>query len=378
MYMAITSIVSVLVTGRYELAILLPRQDRDAFHIAMLSAGLSVAISAFLLLVVTCFNQSLAELLGVPGLAVWLYWVPASTLLSGIYQSLNYWSTRKSQYKRLAISRTVQSGSAALAQLGSGYAGSGTLGLMSGQIAGQVLSTSVLVGLIWRDDKNLIRAFHPLRSLALAKKYVDFPRFMIFGHMANTASSQMPIFLLSLFFGPGPVGLFSLSQKVLAAPMSLLAAAIGDVFRSESVKEYRANSNCLTIFRKTVSKLIIIGVVTNAPILFLGKDIFSFVFGNEWREAGEVASILSVMVLFQTVASPLGQLVFLANLQKFDFIWQLVRFIISVLSFLCGYWLFGDYKVAIMFYAFSFCALYAYHFYYQYKVAAGHYVISRG
>jgi len=52
-YMAVVSIASVLVTGRYELAIMLPKNDRDALHIVVLSAGLSCIISALLLLVVT-------------------------------------------------------------------------------------------------------------------------------------------------------------------------------------------------------------------------------------------------------------------------------------------------------------------------------------
>ena len=133
LYMAVALIASVLVTGRYELAILLPRQDRDALHIAALAImALSIAISAVLLLVVLFFAQPIAVLLGDAALAPWLYWVPASTLLLGLYQSLNYWSNRKAQYKRLAISRTVQSGSAALAQLGIGYAGSGAVGLVGG------------------------------------------------------------------------------------------------------------------------------------------------------------------------------------------------------------------------------------------------------
>ena len=50
MYLAVASILGVLVTGRYELAILIPKQDRDAIHIAALSAALSVLLSGLLLL----------------------------------------------------------------------------------------------------------------------------------------------------------------------------------------------------------------------------------------------------------------------------------------------------------------------------------------
>ena len=46
LYMAVAMIVSVLVTGRYELAILLPRNEPDALHIAALAIIISVAVSA--------------------------------------------------------------------------------------------------------------------------------------------------------------------------------------------------------------------------------------------------------------------------------------------------------------------------------------------
>lgn len=73
LYMAVAMIASVMVTGRYELAILLPRQDKDALHIAALAMALSIAISALLLLVVLFFAHPIAALLGDVALAPWLY-----------------------------------------------------------------------------------------------------------------------------------------------------------------------------------------------------------------------------------------------------------------------------------------------------------------
>ena len=64
LYMAVVSIVVVLVTGRYELAILLPRQDRDAMNVMAVSVLLSGVISAVLWVLVAVFNRPIAELLG--------------------------------------------------------------------------------------------------------------------------------------------------------------------------------------------------------------------------------------------------------------------------------------------------------------------------
>lgn len=339
LYMAVAMIASVLVTGRYELAILLPRKDRDALHIAALAIALSIAISAVLLVVVIIFAYPIASLLGDATLAPWLYWVPASTLLLGVYQSLNYWSNRKAQYKRLAISRTVQSTGVALAQMGSGYAGSGAVGLLGGQVAGQVLATSVLVRMIWREDFRQIRSLKAARSLALAKKYINFPKYLILAHGFNTASGQMPVLLLSALFNTTAAGFFTLTQRVMAAPMSLIANALGDVFRQEASQAYIHQGNCEEIYRKTFKRLLLISILPFAIFFYAAPELFALIFGEKWRIAGEYARILTPMAFLQFITSPISQAAVITGNQRIDLLWQLALFIFLCFVFICGKYL---------------------------------------
>ena len=370
LYMAVAMIASVLVTGRYELAILLPRQDRDALHITALAVALSIAISAVLLVIVIFLAQPLAALLGDAALAPWLYWVPASTLLLGVYQSLNYWSNRKAQYKRLAISRTVQSGSAALAQLGSGYAGSGAVGLVGGQITGQVLATGVLARLIWREDRGSIRALRPLRSLALAKKYIDFPKYLIVAHGFNTASGQMPVLLLSALFNTTTAGFFTLTQRVMAAPMSLVAGALGDVFRQEASQAYIHQGHCKAIYQKTFKRLLLISVVPFVVFFFVAPELFAWVFGEQWRVAGEYAQILTPMAFLQFITNPLSSMFMIAEKQKIDLLWQICLLTLVVVSFFFGKF-YSSEKIALAIFSTSYCLMYGVNGLISYSLASG-------
>ena len=358
LYMAVAMMVSVVVTGRYELAILLPRQDRDAMHITALAMVLSVAISIVLLIVVLFFSDSIATLLGDTALAPWLYWVPASTLLLGFYQSLNYLSNRKAQYKRLAISRTVQSSSIGLAQLGSGYAGSGAVGLMAGQLTGQVLATAVLARLIWREEHRLIRALRPSRSLALARKYINFPKYLIVAHSFNTASGQMPVLLLSALFSTTAAGFFTLTQRVMAAPMALIASALGDVFRQEASQAYIHQGDCRQIYQKTFKRLLLISAGPFATFFFLAPALFSWVFGEQWRVAGEYAQILTPMAFLQFITSPLSSMFMIAEKQRLDLLWQIFLITLVVLSFVLGNML-SSAKGALMVFSAAYCVAYA-------------------
>lgn len=352
LYMAIVSIAAVLVTGRYEQAILLPRQERDAAHIALLVVMLSGLISVCFLVMILLFSSQIALLLGNPKLAPWLYWMPASIFLLGTYQGLNHWSNRRAQYRRLAISRTVQSGSASLAQLG--YSRIEALSLVGGQVTGQMLATSVLTGLILREDHRLIRVLRPLRCLALARKYINFPKYLIVAHGFNTASGQMPVLLLNTLFSATTAGFFTLTQRVMGAPMTLVAGALGDVFRQEASQAYIRQGNCITIYNKTLKRLLVISTLPFCIFFIVAPDVFAFIFGVQWRVAGEYAQILMPKFFFDFVAGPLSAMFVIAEKQRFDLLWQVGLVSAAIGSFYIGYW-FSDVKAALTYYVVSCC-----------------------
>lgn len=351
-YMAVVSIAVVLVTGRYEQAILLPRRERDALHITALALFLSSVISVILALLIAVFNQHIADFLGNPDLAPWLYWVPLSTWLMGIYQGLNYWSNRKAQYKRLAISRTVQSGSAALAQMASARFGGS--GLVMGQITGQFLATSILARMIWREDQAKIRILNIRRVVILARKYINFPKYLVVAHGFNTASSQMPVLLFSTLFDTVTAGLFTLTQRVLGAPMSLIASALGDVFRQEASKAYIHQGNCEIIYKKTLKRLLFISLLPFCIFFFIAPGFFSWIFGEQWRIAGEYAQILIPKFLFDFFAGPLSAMFMIAEKQRLDLIWQISLISIAVISIVIGY-IMSDVKISLIFYSIGHC-----------------------
>lgn len=370
LYMAIASILTVLVTGRYEMAILLPKKDRDAMSLVALSIILSFLVSIIILIVVIAFNRQLIAIMGVPELSIWLYWVPASTFLMGVYQSLNYWSNRKSHYRRLAISRVVQSSGTGAAQLAGALNSIGTSGLVGGQLIGQTLSTAVLGGLIYKEDKEHISTIKKLRVIALAKKYINFPKFLIVAHGFNTASGQMPTFLLSALFNSAAAGFFMLTQRVMAAPMTLVANAIGDVFRQEASYAYVNTGNCKDVYLGTFKRLLFISILPSVAFFFIAPDLFALIFGEKWRIAGEYAQILTPVFLLRFITSPLSAMFMIAEKQKLDLMWQVILLVTTSAAFFIGY-LYASEKVALIFYSLAYSLLFIVNFFMTFNFASG-------
>lgn len=370
LYMAIVAILSVGVTGRYDLAIMLPKEDKDAVNVLGLSLFLSFFISIILFLLVLIFGDLLAILVDAPQIRNWLYWIPLSTLLIGIYQSLNYWSNRKSHYSRLAISRVSQSTGTAIGQLAGGAAKTGAVGLVGGQLFGQLVSTLVLANLILKDDRKELSKINKKEILIQAKRYNKFPKFLIFAHGLNIASGESAIIFINSFFSSVAAGHYMLTQRVLGAPISLIANAIGDIFRQEASYSYAQTGQCLEIYKNTVKKLFLLSAVPFGIFYFLAPELFVLIFSENWRVAGEYAQILTPMFFLRFITSPLSSMFMVAEKQNLDLAWQIILLISTMSSLFLGYY-FNDVVLALTFYMTSYSLLLCANGIMTYRMAKG-------
>lgn len=358
LFVSLSCIAAVLVTGRYEFAILLPKRDRDAIHVFGLASLLSVVISGLLLVLIAIFHSLIADLLGTAERADLLYWIPASTLLIGLSQSLYYWFNRKSRYGHISLSRALQGGSASVVQVVAGFLGVGGIGLLGGQVVGQALASAMLAGGMWSEERLRIRSINAKRMAIFAKKYSRFPKFLIIAHVFNTSAAQVPSIFLNGLFSAATAGAFFLTQRVLGAPMSLVASAMGDVFRQEASHAYIHQGNCKGIYLKTFKRLVQISIIPFLILFFIAPAFFSWVFGEQWRDAGAYAQILVPMLFLQFVTSPLSSMFIIAQKQKHDLIWQIFLLALSSLAFWIGH-LYSSIDVALISYSFAYSIMYA-------------------
>lgn len=120
LYISISTIFAVIVTGRYELAIMLPKKNKDAVLLVQLSIMITLFIAITTLIIVIFFNVEITQLLGNPSISKWLYFIPLSICLTGFYQSLHYWNNRKKKYNNLVLSRISKSAITSGIQVGGG------------------------------------------------------------------------------------------------------------------------------------------------------------------------------------------------------------------------------------------------------------------
>ncbi len=364
-YLAIAVLIGSIAGGRYELAIMLPEKDIDAFNIMVLSIIISICISLITFLVVYIFNGQITALLGNKELAYWLYFIPFTVLATGIYQSFNYWSNRKKHFKRLAASRIVQSGTTASSHLAFGFGGLGSTGLIVGQMLGQTVAVAVLGRLIWKQDKNKCNQINMSKMYLLAKKYVKFPKFDLAATFINVFSHQIIHILFNIFFGAVIAGFYYLTQKLMGLPISLIAQAIGDVFKQKASEDFKKVKNAKRIYISTFKKLFILALIPSLILYFFSVKIFTFVFGSDWVMTGEFVKMMIPMFFLKFIASPLSFMLYIGEKQHINLYSQFLFLFATVISFLIGE---TPYDV-VYYISVLFSCVYLYYIYLSAKIA---------
>ncbi len=365
LYMSITSILSVLATGRYELAIMLPKKDDDALNIMILSIIISFFVSCFLFIIVFVFNDQITYFLGNPKISNWLYFIPMTVLLTGIYQSVNYWSNRKKQYQRLAINKILKSGTTATTNLGMGLSGVGSSGLILSQLIGQSIATVMLCTVIWKEDKNWLKKVKKLKIFALVKKYIKFPKYDVGASLLNILAHQLPNIFFNIIFNSSVSGYYYLTQRILGLPISILGSAILTVFREQASIDYKKFGNAKKIYIQTFKKLFIIGFFTFILLYFFSVELFVLVFGDKWNIAGEYAKILTPLFFLKFISNPLSFMLYIGEKQKLNLYSQFLFIIALLYSFLVSSNIYEVLHNITIF----FCLIYIYYLYLSAKIA---------
>ena len=359
-FISLVSVIAVIGCMRYELAILLPKDDRDAGAVFLACLLIMVCVSLASLLGIWLFGDIIVGLLNAPALKEYLILVPIAAFINSLYMALRYWNSRWRRFGTQATTQVLQSVSASGLKLGFGGLGYVNAGsLIIGEIIGNGLGTLVLLYQAVRCDLSAVWSNCSLSSIRTQIiRYKKFPLIDSGSTLLNTVSWQLPVFMLTGFFSSTVAGLYALGFQMLQMPMSLVGRSIGQVFfQRASVAKH--TDGLPEIVEETSSLLIILSVMPFLLLTIVGGDLFSLVFGAEWEEAGIFVQILGVWAMIWFITSPLSVLINVHEILGFGLKYNFLNFITRVLSLAIG-GILGNVYLALMLFMISGVFVYGY------------------
>ncbi|MEE4256317.1 MAG: oligosaccharide flippase family protein [Bacteroidales bacterium] len=315
LFMAISIVISVIATGRYELAIMLPEEKRDASNLLALAVILTLLTSLVTFVLVLVFKGFIAGFFDDPGIENWLYFIPLVVLFTGVYNTFNYWSTRHKTFKRNAAARISQSTAMVGTNLGMGFAGTGAIGLVSGYILGQGFAATVLA---WKTLKKLPGLMHDVSGHLIrqnAVKYRNFLRINTPHAFIGSLQDHGIVYVIMAFFNKAILGSYSFAFRLVTAPAALIGSSIYQVFYQRATRALQEGQDIQPMVLRIYRNLFVIGLPIFAVLFFWGPPIFAFVFGEEWTMAGEIASIIAPWLFLNFIATPVSCITVIMNKQ---------------------------------------------------------------
>jgi O-antigen/teichoic acid export membrane protein len=338
LFVSISGIISVVACLRYELSIMLPKTDEEAVNLFGVSLFFVLIITGASAFVIFFAGDVIINLLNSPALKRYLWLIPISVFVSGIFLALNYWNSRKKCFGRLSIARVASSVTAQAIKLGAGFAGfiSGGV-LISATILGQFASTIVLASQIWRDDRqSFMMSIRWKKMIAGMKRHKNFPLYNSWSALLNSASHKLPVLFLAFYFSPEVVGFYALGRTVLSMPMNMVGGAVAQVFFQKASEVRNHTGNLSHVVEEVFKRLVSLGIFPALLLALIGKELFVVVFGARWAEAGMYMQILALWIFFQSISSPISTLFAVLEKQHYGLFFNILLFVTRSASLIIG------------------------------------------
>jgi len=337
LFMSISGLLSIVFTGRYEPAIMLPDKESDARHIFLLSLFISIFSFLVFQILFSLLATTIATSLNSPGIHHWLYWIPIFSFVFAIFQVLKYLLNRQKNYLGISVGNVLNSFTTGVLKVFFGlvyilpFAG-----LIMATIIGQFAGTGWFVYRVAKVKMFLPDSFSWMELKKLAKKYIVYPKFNLFHAIANSLSSNVPVFFFTTYFSGQVVGLYSLALGVAFRPLNLFSSSILQVTSQKIIEKYNAKLPIHHNYKQLIYFLIKWMTFPFILIFVFAPAIFSFIFGNEWTEAGIYLRYLLPWLYMLMFVAPLSFTPEIFYKQKKAMIIDLIYLALRFLSLYTG------------------------------------------
>ncbi|PCJ65654.1 MAG: hypothetical protein COA58_09620 [Bacteroidetes bacterium] len=275
--------VMVAIAGlRYEVAIVVEDNERDAQEITRLSLILNGLISIILLGIILLFKEQIATFFQLKNSNI-LFLLPLFVWLMSSTESLMNWKNRAKEYETISTNRVLTS------LAGVGYKLSHPFtnlfqgnGLVIGHLIGQSIAFIHIARKLPFSIFNTSR--ETLKKIAL--KYKSFAVFSSPAALLNILATSMPFFMIAAYDSQAATGHFGNAYKLTYLPMSMLAMALGQVFFERIARLKSNKKEAAEISHQLFNLMFGIAVIPVVILAVWGDQIAPFILGEKWEEAG--------------------------------------------------------------------------------------------
>lgn len=326
-YTALAGIPVVIATFRYELAIMLPRSQKEADNIMVGAFFINVIFSTVLGILLFVFAHPLLDFLNVEqDFLPWLYAVAPAVFFYANYTLWNGWLVRKKDFPAttwLKINRRISEGTGQL-----GFTAFPIIpGLMGGELLGRFVFNISGVYYLFKNGFSFKYVKWPSVK-RLLNEYIRFPKYSLFPTLLNSAGLLLPAIMFNRLFGKEETGYFDLTLQTLGVPVMFVINSLSVVINEKLASAYRNRESVLQKVYRIFRNLVLVGLAYFLVFATLSPFVFGVIFGNQYEISGVYAQILAFTFALRLVVFPFAVTFAALDMIKSGSLIQYIHFIL--------------------------------------------------
>ncbi len=324
-------------------AIMIPNDDSESRRLCRLISLIVIVLSFVVLITLLCVSPfwRLFEVSIPYSLACLFLWV--NIVLNCISEVCYAYTNRLKKYNVLFWNPSIGTISNAVICIGLGLMHVGLWGYIFGLLAS---SSLVLIHMLKHSNPFHKENENWKEYLYLLKKYKDFSLVLLPSNFVGTTAQQVPIQMLSRYWGSFTLGSYSMCLSILGLPTKFLAAPVNRVFYREATERFNKGQNIGEFTFKILEANVKLAIIPIVVLIVFGAPLFSFVLGEKWSEAGSYASVLGVYQALAFCNSSLSGKFIVINKKKTILFLNIVSLVLfSSLFYICHLLGFSPLKV---------------------------------
>ncbi len=283
-------------TGRLDLA-LIQVDKKEELSSILSNAILLLLISSSMLLVFTLFVYDFGLNL------ISIFFIFFGLILTGLTQIYSNLFSSLERYSEIGKFRIVTSITFGISALILGEIENlREYGLLFSTCIAQLLCLIFFIK--GTDVKFSIQKYEDFKSTII--EYKDYWSLDTLSSLMNTFGRQLPLLIFPSLLGQTIAGYYFFAQRIVAAPVNLIANSVGNVFRKQATREYQKEGSFKKIFIFTFIRLFIIcSLGLFLVLIFLDEDLIIILFGDEWAGMLDILFLVIIFYSFKFIISPL-------------------------------------------------------------------------
>jgi O-antigen/teichoic acid export membrane protein len=338
-WISIVTLIGIVATGRLEVAIPLPKSQKEARFV--FSSGLIFTIAITLLsCILLFFTDEIAAQYKDPFLGEILWLIPVGVLSIGLLGITTNWSLRNRRYQQVSIGKIVQSIINNLGAVALGYYAFGVFGLVFAWVVSQFFNIFLLLGKGDNRAKLFVSKMDVSFFRKIVKKYKDFPLINSLHAFTDIFATQFLLFyMITVYFSKEELALFYLMFRYVKAPIGLISTSVGQLFYVEAGKAVSNQQSGLPVALQTMKTVSVFAIPFAVIVLLFGPTLFEIYLGSTWRDAGVYAQYMTPMFVVFFFVSPLSGTPLIFNQQKTAFLFSVIGYSFTLGSIVLGHYL---------------------------------------